>query len=293
MTTTLIDYWTTGYFPLGYWTLGYWPATAAASTPFLYHLDHQQDWRLQQQAVRYPFSDHAPMLNSIGDVIPDNIFIDAIFHPIGGDGTLFLSSVVVDASTIRLNFSDQTTTNLCYGSYAKATAPTEIQIYDLYDRVAGRIVVNPDAIGSLTAWGLGTHIFAENVAPISPNAQMPMPEVGLRGIVMSDGEIFSGPVTLVGEDGVYFRTRTDLATGYDIISVDILGDPLFLRKGCDEEEAELNDGPFLETINGRGPDDAGNFTLFPGDDLVYDSVVRIIPIANGLRIKLVGSKVDV
>lgn len=271
---------------------------ASQYIPKEYHLDHQQNWRLQQQAVKYPFADYVTLMGSGGDVVPSEVFVDAVFHPIGGDGQLFLSSVVVGSAEITFNFSDQTTTDLCYATYAKSTLPAELQVLDAYERPAGRIVVNTDVIGELTSWSLGTHSFTSAATAIDPSAQLPMPEVGLRGFVLPDGEVFSGPVTFVGEDGVYFRTREESLgdNTYTVLVVDVTGDPLFLRKGCEEESAAganaLNDGPFLTTINGRASDDSGNFMIYPGNDIVDDTVVRIRPNGNGLIVELVGSKVS-
>ena len=212
---------------------------------------------------------------------------------------LFVSSIMIGATEVIFYFSDSVTTDICSATYSKASVPDELHVEDIYGRPAGRILVNTDRIGMITAWPLGTHSFTSAATLLSPDVVMPMPEVGVRGFVLEDGEVFSGPVKFVGEDGVYFHTDSLLLDGevYEVLMVDVIGDPLFLRKGCGEEaalgEAALNDGPFLTTINGKAPDDLGNFMIYPGDGLVDDTVVRIEPKGNGLIINLVGSKVSV
>lgn len=257
----------------------------------------RQSWRDQCEKIKYPFADTATLLNSTGDVIPDALFLDGILHPIGGDSSLFISKIEILATTVVFWFSCEIT-DICSATFSKSSVPSVLQVLDAYDRPAGKLVADASLLTSVASWPLGDHLFADTATGISPSAILPMPEVGVRGLVLESGEIFSGPVTLVGEDGVYFRTEDRIVSGeiVPVVMVDASGDPLFLRKSCEEEAAigaaALDDGPFLKTINGEAPDDDGNFIIFPGNELVEDTVVRITPSGNGLVVNLVGSKVN-
>jgi len=257
----------------------------------------QKEWRNLAGNIKYPFADSASLISVSGQVIPENMIIDAIFHPIGGDSSLFISKIEVTGSSLVLWFSCNIT-DICSATYNKTSGDEVIQVIDAYGRPAGKMVVDNSLIESLASIPRGSYLFTQSATAIVQSAILPMPEVGVRGIVLSTGEVFTGDIKIVGEDGVYFSTETVVVNGVNktSIKVNAMGDPLFLRKGCKDEfqggQSPLNDGPFLKTINNQSPDASGNFFIYPSNGFVEDTVLRITPTDNGLVISLVGSQID-
>ena len=114
---------------------------------------------------------------------------------------------------------------------------------------------------------------------------IPTPEPGLRGLLTPGGDLFTGDVWIVGDNGVVVRD-----TGDGNIRIDIVGDPLFRRKLCGSVEL-FNTPNIIRTINGCPPDEHGNFQLNVGDLITENTLLRINPTDTGLRIEAVGQTV--
>ena len=111
---------------------------------------------------------------------------------------------------------------------------------------------------------------------------MPTPEIGVRGLVLEDGTVVSGEVWLVGENGIILTSEThdtkqtcaaDAVT-QNVIRVDAVGDPLFLRKLCDPDEL-FTTPKFVKTIKIKtgsyefdySPDERGYIYIQGNDSL--------------------------
>ena len=246
----------------------------------------RQQWRDQTAAIKYPFADGATLENNEGDEIPSEIFVDAIFHPIGNAAALFLSRIYIDPPGVLFEFSGSSGP-VCTAFFSRNSPPKTLVLKDTHNRPAGRIICQQVALAAVASWASGDHIFSRAATLMAPTTVMPMPETGVRGFLVGE-EVFAGHVKLVAEDGIRFRIDDNE------IRVDAVGDPLFLRKSCEREEqtgqSSLKVGPFLKTINGKAPDAAGNLIIAVGNELVDDPVVRVQPRPFGLAIRLVGTK---
>jgi hypothetical protein len=246
----------------------------------------RQQWRDQNAGTNYPFSDFASLVNQDNDQIPPSALIDAVLHPAGHEGYVFLSTVTVSPSEVVLQFAGPSGP-VCKGSYKTSNIPTQIELTDDEDRPAGRLVCDSIALRVIAAWPQGEHAFTRKQTQLAGTTVIPTPERGLRGIRTQDGSLFTGRVKLVAEDGVYFRHDHN-----GVLHVDALGDPLFLRKDCDVDKSSDNfdPGPFLRTINQIPPDAQGRFLISIGTELVDDTVLRIVPQQGGIKFKLVATR---
>jgi len=238
---------------------------------------------------QYPFADVATMTNGV-DVIPDTLFSDLILHPVGGDDGLYLSEVSLRDVSVTLTFASPSGP-VCSAAFRRGSYPSQLQLTDAFGRPAGLAVLNTIAAAALCYWSLGEHRFTPEEAAICPDVVLPMPEVGVRGFLLESGEILSGSVTFVAEDGVYFQSIDAEFGGaaYTQVRLDAMGDPLYLRRNAEDNEAVVDDGPFLQTIN-QQPGSNGHMLIYSGDELHEDSVVRITSGTYGLMIKLIGTK---
>ena len=233
----------------------------------------------------YPFYDFATLVTGEGIQFPKQLFLDACFYPAGDNLNLYMSSVIVGPLKVVFEFSSEDGVIAKAAVANKTNVPDQITVKDQYDRQAGVIIFNPIEAKQLQTLELGVYSFNSDSAKISQNAIIPMPEETIRGFIVN-GEIFSEHVKFVGEDGVYF-TEED-----GVVRVDVIGDPYFLRKNCEDEGVNVENfdtGPYLKTINGEAPNENGDFFFAIkefGNEL---TVLRIQPQSGGLLIKLIGA----
>lgn len=240
------------------------------------------EFRDENATSRYPFADTATLTSDDGtQQIELDAFIDASFYPIGCRGRLHLSKVAVTARAVTLSFSDSRAAILCSTTFDPLDPPEVLQVTDLLARPAGVILADTLQLAAFGAWPLGMHTFRLGAAELVASAVVPTPEIGLRGILTEEGELLTGDIWFVGDNGIVVREDA----GY--IRIDVVGDPLFARKLC--FPIDLFVPPlFIQTINGCPPDALGNFNLTAGTHLAEDTVLRISPVPGGLQISAVG-----
>jgi len=244
-----------------------------------------QEWSDQHAKNNYPFSDAATLEAKTGEVIPKDIFIDGGVQIVGGVAPFYIYSMVRSGAEITLNIRDQESTGL--GAYAArvtfdpADQPSKLVLTDSYGRESGMLVVNPQRITELTDLVGDKLEFEEEALEFVAAVSVPLPAFGVRGFILEDGTTFFGDVVLAGENGVVV-SEDDGA-----IRIDIVGDPYY-DNACVEERG-ITPEPFcgLKTINGIGPDSDGDFKLTPGSKVSSDSVLRIEPTINGIKISTV------
>jgi hypothetical protein len=243
------------------------------------------------QQVNYPFADFATRSNDEGDELPIDLLIDAVFYPPGNPGPLHLARVEVTGTEVIFHFSAEGE-EFCSATASAGSPPSLVPILDPTGRTVGQLVCTVAQLQVVSHWSPGDHNFSYVATALVPDVVIPAPEVGVRGIQLESGELFTGPVIIVGEDGVQFQVLD--RSGQKSIRVDAIGDPLFVRKSCTEAAGEgsssLDVGPFLKSINNVRPDASGRFVIFPDSDIVDDTVLRIEPRANGLFLKLLGTR---
>lgn len=261
----------------------------------------------QFAATKYPFAPGSSLVNDQGDTLLDGTFLDAHLYPIGGQEGLYLSQVVVDYATVTFGISDHLNIVLATGSMPFNALPSIVTLRDLYGRPAGILVSSPLRLSVFRAWAEGTHTFTALQTQFLATCCMPTPEIGVRGILLADGSLFTGPVWIVGDSGVVVRHEVvpQLRRGcaaqlfLQAIRVDIVGDPLYCRRLFDQPGQSLlyaTPNPIRKLRIRSGarvfectPDQYGRFTLQGNNDLARDTVLRIRTQPTGLLIEAVGS----
>ena len=259
-------------------------------------------WRNQWEATPYPFGDFATRRNDEGDVILEGTFLDAHLYPIGGLVGLYLSAVIIDHQSATFVIGDFATEQLAFGvlPLASVLKPAgTIQLRDNYGRPAGVLVSDWQRLAVFRTWGLGTHTFTRAQTEFAATCCMPAPAIGVRGIMLDDGSVMTGHVWIVGDDGIVVSHSTD--AGYQLVRIDIVGDPLTRRRLCDTtgtgETATFTTPNFVRRlrINSSGfdftcpPDDKGNFSIIANNDLSPETVLRIRATPDGIVFEAVGS----
>lgn len=242
------------------------------------------EFRDQQDASRYPFADQSSLLSSTGKVrIGNAMFLDAAIYPIGNTLRLHISQIDISPRLVVLYVSDNSRRVLATASFDPlATDVFTIRLVDGYGRDAGILVSEPERLHVFAAWPVGTHLFPIGNADFVASCCIPTPEIGVRGILTADGDLLTGDIFMIGDNGIVI-TEDDGA-----IRIDAVGDPLFVRKAC-EPLGKFNTPRFLRTINGCGPDEFGNFNLTVGEHLADNTILRIYPDGHGgLRMEAVG-----
>ena len=263
------------------------------------------EWRSSLEDTKYPFEPSATLVNGAGKLVPPDSFLDAHLYPIGGKGGLYLSAITLTSDLITFQIGDSSSVNIASGSVAVTGDSDTVRLTDAYGRPAGIIVSEAERLGLFRSFGLGTHTFTKLQTAFVATICMPTPQIGVRGVVIPDGTLFTGPVWIVGEDGVVVSKETDVrpatcdtgAQTHDVIRVDVVGDPLFRRRLC--VPSNLFTTPnFVQKIrifSGSDewvcePDEHGYFYIQGNDSLAGDPALRVRTTATGeLKFEVVGS----
>jgi hypothetical protein len=262
------------------------------------------EWRDEQESTKYPFGSNATLTNGT-DIILEGIFLDAILYPIGGEARLYMPLVTLTHDQVTISIGDTVNGILASGAFDLISPPDRVTLQDAFGRPAGVLVSEPGRLATFQSWTVGEHAFGQEDTEFAATVVVPTPEIGLRGIQLADGSLFTGEVWMVGDDGVVLRSE-DLQVpsevcGADpidisVIRVDVVGDPLFRRRLCVNDDLFVTP-QLLKTItvdDGRqrircGPDENGDFKLTVNNDLAEDTVLRIRAGENGLVIEAEGS----
>jgi len=128
---------------------------------------------------------------------------------------------------------------------------------------------------------------------------MPIPAPGVTGFKLDNGDILTGKVWFVGEDGVVLSTElsTDAQNNViELIRVDIVGDSLYLQKLCNPEDlySPVNPIKTIRIVNDTytydcEPDEQGNFNIQMNDSLAADAALRVRTTDEGIVITVEGS----
>ena len=240
------------------------------------------DWRAENTQRNYPFADDATL---IGDALTlsQALFIDGRLYPVGGDESLYLARISRVGSTIEFAIATETVGELATGSYTVTSIPAsgELAFYDAYGRPAGMLLSTAEALQAFSGLNAGVYSFLPAQARFATAVVVAQPDTGFRGFILPSGELVTGDVWLVGEDGVV------ISNDDGALRIDIIGDPFAVRKLC-EDEAPSDPGVAaltaycpLKTINGIEPDANGDFQMLVGGNQALSNILRILPGAAG------------
>lgn len=246
------------------------------------------------------------MQNDDGLFLPESLFLDATFYPIGGGERLRLSRVTVDHQEVTLFIGDDVTEHLASATFDLVSPPDNLAFQDVYDRPAGLIVSEAARLAVFQAWPTGSHAFSVDQSELAATCCIPTPEIGVRGFLTEAGDLLTGDVWLVGDDGVVLSKETivDSRAGvlggvqtYEVIRVDIVGDPLFRRRLCQGNNNFVSPRLLQQLTVQDGcrkvvclPDEYGDFKISVGHQDAVDTILRIRSTPAGLVIEAVGEK---
>jgi hypothetical protein len=145
-----------------------------------------------------------------------------------------------------------------------------VALFDVYGRPAGILVSDAVRLAAVVSrYGNGDTVFEPGETEFAPSVAIPLPQAGLRGVLLDDGSLLAGDIYVVGAEGV--------TVSYEggAIRVDALGDPYALIKSCDEEGVPLPRFCGLKTINGIPPDANGDFKLSVGANMAGEPILRL------------------
>lgn len=260
------------------------------------------EFRDAYEATKYPFGEKASLQNRLGDLILEGAFLDAHLYPIGGKERLYLSRIAVEFGQATVSIGDVDHEELASGTIDLIHPGSFVRLADAYQRPAGLLVSEPSRLSIFSTWSHGIHPFEIEQTEFAATCCMPQPEVGVRGILLDDGSLITGTAWIVGGDGVVVRSDTQMVTlgcqslTLDTIRVDVVGDPLFRRRLCDDYNLFDTPNPIrkIRVTDGVStftclPDRYGNFQMRVHDLLSPSTVLRIRPDVGGLVIEAVGT----
>jgi hypothetical protein len=264
------------------------------------------EWRDSLEPTNYPFSDTASLYNGRNFIL-SGMLLDASLYPVGGQARMYLSKVAITYDTVTIYVGDPVNAELASGSFDLINPPSLVKLTDSLGRPAGVLVSDPLRLASLQSWGVGSYIFTLSQSEFAARICCPAPQIGLRGIMLEDGTLFTGDIWLVGDDGVVLRTETVSLPStcgqgdqsVEVIRVDVVGDPLFRRRLCNPND--LFETPrFLKTLSFTdgvqtvvcGPDDVGDVKITVNNNLAEDTVLRVRPTPDGIVFESVGDELQ-
>jgi hypothetical protein len=259
------------------------------------------EWRKQNETTKYPFAERATLTSRAGKILLDGTFIDANLYPIGGTVGLYLSKVVVTHSTVTLYIGNEGTPERCSTTFSILSPPTTLLLLDTYERPAGVLISAEYRLGVFQALGIGTHIFERSSTEFAATVCIPVPEHGVRGILLDDGTFLTGDVWLVGDDGVVLRKQTVFQNDIcgpipnSTIRVDIVGDPLYRRRLCNPQSLFNTVNPIKmirfvsDNMAFKCASADGNVTIGVNNAAATDTILRITNTETGLKISVAGA----
>ena len=224
-----------------------------------------------------------------GDVLlPDYLFADARLYPVGGKQDMYLSKVTKSDTQIIFYVSDSSTDDIASGTVEISTIDTlaTLGLQDKYGRDAGVIVTDENRLTPILGWTTGDQVFTSEMTDFVASVVTPLPSDGVTGVTSLGGtSILNNDVLLVG--GVGVRLSVDNTNSAEpVVIVHATGEPLFKRVLC--EDTPFVPQCMLKTINGNRADEYGNYYIgICGIDSTQ-TVLRVIPEGNGLKIYAVG-----
>lgn len=263
------------------------------------------EWRAEQLSGNYPFSDQATLINADGRSISPDTFLDAHLYVIGA-GPLYLSKIEIENGEVTLHVGDVANVSLATATFPAASPPELLVLEDSYRRSAGVLIPDPQKLAAIAVWSDGIHIFTYEETSFAAACCLTMPQIGVRAIRLEDGTMFRNNVLLVGSNGIVLRVEDNEGVQkcgvqlevFPTIRVDIVGDPLFVRKLCKELEFTAPRPARKLRVHNRGqtyeitPDEHGNVSITTGDALASRPALRLRNQPEGLVFEVLGTAIE-
>jgi hypothetical protein len=248
--------------------------------------------------TNYPFVPTAALSNG-EDSFLEGTFLDAHLYAPAGASRYYLSQVDVTAAAITLTIGDSADVARLTGVVTLPLTDNIVRLTDQHNRPGGLLVSEASRLSLLAAWGVGEHRFTRNQTEFCVTCQVPVSNPGVTGIRLASGEILTGKIWLVGEDGVILSTENATTSSGEVVEMirtDVVGDPLFLQRLCNPEDLfnPLNPIRIIRIVNDTytydcEPDEHGNFNVQMNDSLAADAALRIRTTPEGIVVTVEGS----
>lgn len=256
------------------------------------------EYRKELENTKYPFVPTASLSNGTVSFF-EGTFLDAHIYAVTGTSGYYISSVIVNSDSITINIGDSAEAALLSGAVSLPIENDVVRLVDSFGRSAGLLVSSIDRLAVLTTWGIGSYSFEAGQTAFCVTCCMPVPEIGVTAIRLESGELLSGKVWLVGDDGVVLQTvqKTDKnGNEVNLLQINVVGDPLFLQKLCNPEDLFTPVNPIrtIRVVQGDvsyecDADDFGNFNIQMNDSLASDAALRIRTTPQGIVFNVEGS----
>ncbi len=257
------------------------------------------EYRRELENTKYPFIPSASLSNETVSFL-EGTFLDAHIYSSSDNFRVFISQVNITSTSVTLILSNDELEEIARGTFSVPVELSAIQLLDPFQKPAGILISEPSRLGLISAWGIGEYEFEPGATEFCVTCCMPVPQPGLRGLRLENGDILSGKIWIIGDDGVVVNTETKTNKAGELVEVmklNVVGDPLYLQKLCDPENlftpvnavreiAVTQDG---EELHNCEPDEHGNFNIQMNDGLVADPALRIRTTPDGILLQVEGS----
>lgn len=262
----------------------------------------------------YPFESGSTRTN--GEVsIEDDVFVDGRLFPPDGRHDVYISSIKVgDEVVITLSDGGGVLGTGAFNrnappEYVSFNTDTGIHLGILQGCVIRDAPADPIKRGlhKLAGWSDGEYTFSPSATRLAATVVVPQPQDCVRAIQLDSGALFFDDVYLVGENGVQLTNPSEkfvsssssgiaLQRGRrfdNVILVDIVGDPLYVRRGCAGESVVTDRDVLIESLVFKGntisPDDTGGINLMVATQDVSDApALRVTPVDYGLEVGFIN-----
>jgi hypothetical protein len=248
--------------------------------------------------TKYPFVASATLSNKVVSFL-EGTFLDAHIYPIDGVGRYYVSRVDVASSQVTVYVGDARVPLRSSATIAIPTTDSVVRLIDAVGRPSGMLLSEPTRLAVLAGWGEGSYVFESAQTEFAATCCVPIPDPGVTSVRVDSGDTASGRVWLVGENGVILDSvQKTTADGrvYEIVRVNVVGDPLYLQTLCEPESAFTPANPLRAIrVIADGfdhtcyPDTRGNFHLQANDALSLRPALRVRTTPDGLIVRVEGS----
>jgi hypothetical protein len=253
--------------------------------------------------TRYPFTAAASLTNR-KVILLEGTFLDAHIYAAAGGSRYYLAQIKVTATQIEFTVGNFTDKAVATGVIPLPVQQNSVRLVDTLGRPAGILVSEPARLASVIAWGTGTQIFELEQTEFCVSCQMPVAPIGVTGFQLPDGQILSGKVWLVGEEGVIIQKVDVLNRQGETVSLiqpSVVGDPLFRQRSCNDNGQYVPQIPVqsIVAVNENDedyeypltPDTYGNISINMYDGYAEKAALRIRTSTAGVYFEVAGTPV--
>lgn len=230
-----------------------------------------RDYRAEIGDSPYPFCDAASLTAASGVRIDPAALVDAAVYSPDAQARLGITRIettTTGGATVWIG--DAADALRAAAVINLDNIPGEVAVLDRLGRQAGLLVLDAGLVAAWRGWPVAAHAFPIGAAEFVPSCVVPMPGGGVRALE-ARGDLMTDDAWIIGERGIVVRPDGD-----GRIRIDIVGDPLFVRRLCDPAGAGRLDVRTVRTINGVPPNPDGSFHVVV-TGAVPDTILRVVP----------------